>query len=162
MIKLETWLTLVLEFSLGVLIWFKELRYPLLLLGVALHLSLEYAMNIPMFQWIILATYVTFIDPADLARAWRWIRTRLAGRFGSPVTVVYDGESERVLRTVEVLRAVDVPGRLRFVDRRSDTSERGRTPQPRLVVSTPADAFEAIACLFRPSKRLLRAAPAAK
>ena len=34
MLKLEGWAALVLEFSLGVLIWVKELRYILLALGV--------------------------------------------------------------------------------------------------------------------------------
>ena len=53
-VKLETWFTLAIEFALGVLIWFKELRYPLLAAGVVLHLSLEYTMNVPLFQWIIL------------------------------------------------------------------------------------------------------------
>ena len=33
LIKLETWFTLAIEFALGVLIWFKELRYPLLAAG---------------------------------------------------------------------------------------------------------------------------------
>lgn len=89
-IKLETWLTLALEFALGVLIWFKELRYPLLAAGVALHLSLEYSMNIPLFQWIILATYVTFIEPKDLVRAWDWIVGHISARLGTPV-VAYEG-----------------------------------------------------------------------
>ena len=162
LIKLETWLTLAIEFALGVLIWFKELRYPLLAIGVVLHLSLEYSMNVPLFQWIILATYVTFIDAADLARVWSWIRRRLAARLGPPVTVVYDGESETVLRTVNVLRVLDAPGRLQFVDQRSEVPERGRKGQRRLVLAKPGDALEAFAWLFRPSKRALSAAPAAK
>jgi hypothetical protein len=73
-LKLGCWFTLALEFSLGVLIWIKEFRYPLLLLGVLFHLSIEYALNIPMFEWDILSGYVLFIDPADLARASRWLR----------------------------------------------------------------------------------------
>jgi hypothetical protein len=77
LVKIETWLTLAAEFSLGVLVWFRELRYPILLMGVVLHLSLEYSMNVPLFQWIILATYVNFIDPADLERAIAWTRDRL-------------------------------------------------------------------------------------
>jgi hypothetical protein len=159
-VKLDTWLTLALEFALGVLIWFKELRYPLLLMGVALHLSLEYAMNIPLFQWIILATYVTFIEPTDLARAWNWLRARMARRFGAPVTVVYDGASERALRTVNVLRGIDFLGRLRFVELAAETPERGRTPKDRLVVSSPAQGVEALARAF--SKRHLTVARAAK
>lgn len=73
-LKLGTWYTMALEFSLGILIWVKELRYPLLLLGLLLHLGLEYAFNIPMFQWSVLAAYVLFIDPADLERVLKFAR----------------------------------------------------------------------------------------
>jgi hypothetical protein len=73
-LKIATWLTLALEFSLGVLIWFKELRYSILALGVILHLCLEYALNIPLFQWEILSAYVLFIDPEDLKRVWNRLR----------------------------------------------------------------------------------------
>lgn len=97
-IKLETWATLAVEFALGVLIWFKELRYPLLLMGVALHLSLEYSMNIPLFQWIILATYVNFIEPGDLARAGNWIRGRIPIRAAAPVVVEYQRAAAKTVR----------------------------------------------------------------
>ena len=73
MLKLESWAVLALEFSLGVLIWVKKLRYTLLTLGLLLHLCLEYSLNIPMFQWDILSVYVLFIDPEHLVRAWGWI-----------------------------------------------------------------------------------------
>jgi hypothetical protein len=63
MLKLGTWLALALEFSLGVLIWIKELRYFILALGVLFHLWLEYSLNIPMFEWDVLAAYVLFIEP---------------------------------------------------------------------------------------------------
>lgn len=76
-LKLGSWLTLALEFALGVLIWIKEFRYPLLLLGLLFHLCLEYALNIPMFQWDVLSAYVLFVDPADLTRARKWIEARL-------------------------------------------------------------------------------------
>jgi hypothetical protein len=75
-VKLATWLTLALEFSLSVLVWFRETRYPVLLVGVLFHLSLEYALNVPLFEWDLLSAYVLFIDPADLTRAWIWIRSR--------------------------------------------------------------------------------------
>jgi hypothetical protein len=77
-LKLGSWFALALEFSLGVLIWFKEVRYPLLLLGLMFHLTLEYALNIPMFQWDVLSAYVLFIEPADLTRAGHWLRVRLS------------------------------------------------------------------------------------
>lgn len=68
-LKLGSWLTLALEFSLGTLVWIKEFRYPLLLAGMLFHLCLEYALNVPMFQWDVLSAYVLFIDPADILRA---------------------------------------------------------------------------------------------
>ena len=80
-LRVGSWLALATEFSLGVLIWFKKLRYPLLVIGVLFHLSLEYAINVPMFQWDVLSAYVLFIDPADLERFGKrignWIKQRV-------------------------------------------------------------------------------------
>src|SRR4029077_5249801 len=76
MLKLGTWFTLVLEFSLGLLIWVRELRYPLLALGVLFHLFLEYATNVPLFQWDVLSAYILFVDPAHIDRATNWLRAR--------------------------------------------------------------------------------------
>jgi hypothetical protein len=76
-LKLGTWAALAMEFSLGVLIWIKKLRYVILTLGLLFHLYLEYSLNVPMFQWDVLSAYVLFIDPADLERAWNWIRGRM-------------------------------------------------------------------------------------
>jgi hypothetical protein len=77
-VKLGSWLTLAIEFSLGVLVWFKELRYPVLLTGLVFHLFLEYRLEVPLFQWTVLSAYVLFIDPRDLTRAWTWIRKHTA------------------------------------------------------------------------------------
>lgn len=78
-LKLGDWSALALEFSLGTLIWVKELRYTLLTLGLALHLWLEYSLNIPLFQWDILSAYILFIDPADLGWMASVIRNRRQG-----------------------------------------------------------------------------------
>lgn len=77
LLKIETWFTLAIEFSLGVLIWFKELRYPLLAIGALFHIYLAYWLNIPLFQWEVLSAYVLFIRPKDLERAWNFTRNRL-------------------------------------------------------------------------------------
>ena len=75
-LKMGSWLTLAFELCMGVLIWFRPFRYPLLLLGLLFHLCLEYALNLPMFEWDILAAYVLFVEPADLERVWRAIHQR--------------------------------------------------------------------------------------
>jgi hypothetical protein len=82
-LKMGSWLTLALEFSLGTLIWWKRFRYYLLAAGLLFHLCLEYALNFPMFQWDILAAYVLFIDPRDLTRAWDAILRRVAPSFAA-------------------------------------------------------------------------------
>jgi hypothetical protein len=80
MLKVGGWSALALEFSLGVLIWVKDLRYILLALGLLFHLWLEYSLNIALFQWDVLSAYILFVDPADASRAWKWIKLHLAGR----------------------------------------------------------------------------------
>jgi Vitamin K-dependent gamma-carboxylase len=74
MLRAGSWFTLALEFSLGVLIWFRPLRYPLLLLGLLFHLFIEYAFNLPMFSWDVLTAYILFVEPSDLERWWHIIR----------------------------------------------------------------------------------------
>jgi len=83
-LRLETWLALGLEFCLGVLIWVRRLRYPILGMGVGLHLWLDYSLNIPLFQWDILSAYVLFIDPADIVRVWKRLSRMLARETQTP------------------------------------------------------------------------------
>jgi hypothetical protein len=85
MLKVGSWSAIALEFSLGVLIWVRKLRYPLLALGLLFHLSLEYSFNIPLFQWDVLSAYILFVDPADMSRAWKWVRLRTASCRVEPV-----------------------------------------------------------------------------
>lgn len=118
-LKLATWSALFIEFAAGVLVWVRKLRYWVLLAAVCLHLSIEYSMNIPVFQWIAMAGYVTFVDPADLTRAWAWVRRRFGGRLGECVDVIYDGNCARSARMADVLRAIDIFQRLHVMNRDS-------------------------------------------
>jgi hypothetical protein len=77
-LRFETWLALGLEFCLGTLVWVKRLRYPILAMGVLMHLWLDYSLNIPLFQWDILSAYILFVDPDDIARGWKWLSGMLA------------------------------------------------------------------------------------
>ena len=140
-LKLASWFALVLEFSLGVLIWVKELRYALLALGVMFHLFLEYSLNLPMFEWDILSAYILFVDAADLKRSWNWIHDHAAPHVGEPLQVIYDGASERHRRIVELLTALDIFCRLSFTELRTSRTrhdiplEEGRK---QIVVATPS------------------------
>ncbi|HWF11525.1 MAG TPA: HTTM domain-containing protein [Bryobacteraceae bacterium] len=88
-LKLGTWSVLALEFSLGILIWIRDLRYYVLACGLVFHLAIEYSMNIPLFEWDILAAYILFIDASDIARARKrvsaFVRERLLHAKRAPV-----------------------------------------------------------------------------
>lgn len=66
-LKLATWGTLILEFGLGVLIWFKEFRKPLIVLGILFHLGIEYSMSIPYFEFYMMSLLINFFTPEELS-----------------------------------------------------------------------------------------------
>ena len=66
--QLLTWSTLAIEFSLCFLIWFRPIRYYIILLGVLMHLTIDWSMIIPQFQWLMIVSYILFIEPKDLEK----------------------------------------------------------------------------------------------
>ena len=119
LIRIFTWSTLAVEFAIGALVWISSLRYIILIAATLLHLSIEYSMNLPLFELMMVSTYVTFIYPEDLSRGWNWIAQRLGPRIGPVTTVLYDGSSSSSLRTRNTLQALDIFRRLRFVEMNS-------------------------------------------
>lgn len=115
-IKVWSWATLVVELALGTLVWIKELRYWVLLSGVLLHLGIEYSMNIPLFAFIMISTYVTFVEPEHLQRFFAWCKARWNARSSTtqPIPVLYDAKCSFCARSVEILRHLDVFDRLAF------------------------------------------------
>ena len=128
-IKLWSWATLLVELALGTLIWIKEFRYWVLLAGVLLHLGIEYSMNIQLFAFIMIGAYVTFVDPKHLESAFAWLRAKWnsATRFKNPIPVLYDGNCSFCIRTLEVVRRLNVFRRLEFVNMH-DPQTRERFP----------------------------------
>jgi len=120
-IKAMTWGTLVIEGALGFLLWVKELRYWILLGGVFLHLGIIWTMNIPLFGWVLMIAYVTWIDPVDLERFFAWARERVNRwtNFTAPMPVFYDGRCGFCGRSVAVIRRFDALRRLRFINMHS-------------------------------------------
>jgi hypothetical protein len=87
-IKIMTWSTLAVELSLGTLVWIRELRYWILAAGIGLHLGIEMLMNIPMFEYIMIFTMLSMIDPEDLKQAVRWLKQRT--RKTTPEAATYE------------------------------------------------------------------------
>jgi hypothetical protein len=143
-LKLGTWFAMVLEFSLGTLIWVRRLRYKVLAAGLLFHLSLEYSLNIPMFQWDVLSAYLLFIDARDLQRTWNWICVRVSPWLGEPVTVSYDGHSERTRRLVNLLSVLDIFRRVVFKASGktwSRTAAEGDKHKHELVIATSSGPY---------------------
>ncbi len=114
--QLLSWGTLVTEFSLFSLIWIKEFRYWILLLGLALHLGIEYTMSLPFFEWLFMITYVIWIDPADLTKAWDWVKVKVEQFDGAPYAVAFDGDCIFCVRSAGLLHRLDIFGRFALVD----------------------------------------------
>jgi hypothetical protein len=85
-----TWGTLFIEGAMWSLVWFKETRYIALAGALFLHLGIEYTMNLPTFETLMIASLVLFIPAQDLksfaikVRSW-W--TEATGRIPEPSPV---------------------------------------------------------------------------
>ena len=66
MLKLLTWGTLLIEFSLGAFIWIKEYRKIVIFVGIIFHLGIEYTMSIPFFELFMICLLINFFTPEEL------------------------------------------------------------------------------------------------
>jgi hypothetical protein len=97
-IKLMTWGTLLLEFSLGILIWFKEFRKPLIFIGVIFHLGIELIMSIPFFEWIMMALLMNFFSPEEYRQFFNKVRFLIIKLIQN--TVVSDEFKKRIISII--------------------------------------------------------------
>lgn len=74
LLKALNWYTLLIEFCGWNLIWFKETRYYVLFGLLALHLGIDYVINLPVFEWAFIATLITFVEPQDLRSCFASVR----------------------------------------------------------------------------------------
>lgn len=65
LLMFATWSTLFIEFALGSLVWFKRLRTPIVILGIALHLGIEITMTIPFFEWVMMVLLMNYFNPEE-------------------------------------------------------------------------------------------------
>ena len=110
-----TWGTLFVEFILWNFIWWRKTRYWVILLGISLHLGIEYTMNLPMFEWVFMFTYLLFVYPEDLTRVWDMVKARMVQKYGQAHKVIYSDRSPVSVKIVSVIASLDVFGRFRGV-----------------------------------------------
>jgi hypothetical protein len=80
LVELLTYGTLALELSLGILVWNRALRPWVLLLGVTLHLSIDFSIMVGFFSYAMLCAYLAFVTPEAASRLLLGVRDRLQHR----------------------------------------------------------------------------------
>lgn len=65
-VYVTTYGTLLVEFSLATLVFFRPLRKYVLFAGVGMHLYIEYSMNIPLFSFLMISAYLCFYEGDEI------------------------------------------------------------------------------------------------
>jgi len=73
LLRIATWGTLCEETALAIGLWIHELRFPLLVTGVVLHLIFDLILNLQLFSWIMIISLLLFLSPAEAESALRWL-----------------------------------------------------------------------------------------
>jgi hypothetical protein len=71
-VAVMTWSVVIAEFTIPILIWFKETRLPCLIVVLAFHLANEWTMNLFLFHYLMLCGWISFVTPEDFA----WLMRR--------------------------------------------------------------------------------------
>lgn len=112
-INLVTWGTVAVEMALGTVVWVPRLRLYVLAGGVLLHFGIEYAMNIPLFSAIMVASYINFLYASDIQHFLHWAKRPLGL---TPLRLVYDGQCDFCKSSLLAVRFFDVFRQITFVD----------------------------------------------
>jgi hypothetical protein len=64
-LMLATWGAIITELALGILVWFKEFRKPVIMAGIIFHVSIEYMMSIPFFEIVMITLLLNFYTPEE-------------------------------------------------------------------------------------------------
>jgi hypothetical protein len=105
--RIATWFALATEVAMATLVWVRPWRRYVLCAGIALHLGLEYSMNIPLFQWVVLASYCLFLDNLS------WNRLRPAAKTAGLESAELLNRARSICRARAKRAAIDRRGLLR-------------------------------------------------
>jgi predicted DCC family thiol-disulfide oxidoreductase YuxK len=119
-VNIVTYGTLAIELALAFLVWVPRLRLYVLAAGTLMHVGIEYSMNIPLFSFLMIATYIPFLTEADLQHFLAWVREPLAlpsvpGESGV-LRLVYDGACGFCRSALLVVRFLDVFRLVTYLD----------------------------------------------
>jgi hypothetical protein len=83
LMSLFTWGSLVVEgFILPFLLWFRQTRLMAIAVGVSFHLMIHFMMMFQVFELIMMAAFILFLQEEDFTRLkllWHWLQRRYRG-----------------------------------------------------------------------------------
>lgn len=80
MLAVTTYGTLLIELALASLVFYRPLRVYAVIGGIALHLGIEYSMNIPLFAFLCITGYITYFEGDQTERFIERIKRKWAPR----------------------------------------------------------------------------------
>ncbi|MFO0898757.1 MAG: HTTM domain-containing protein [Pirellulales bacterium] len=66
LLRAAAWGIVLAELVIPFAIWIPRLRLPCLIVACSLHLAIDYAMNMFLFQWIMMFGWLTFLEPKEV------------------------------------------------------------------------------------------------
>ena len=70
MVHISTWGTLLVELAMATLVFSRQLRKYVMIPALLMHAYIEYSMNIPLFQWTIVAAFVCHFGGDEISAWW--------------------------------------------------------------------------------------------
>jgi len=122
--KLLNWATLLIEGAMFTLVWLKGLRYYVLLAAIGLHVGIDYAINLPVFEFAFMAAFITFVEPTDLRKAADYVKSQINTGFGGATRFTYLNNNRSQTSLASVIEGLDILGRLTIEADESATTER--------------------------------------
>ena len=91
-VVLSTYFTVLWELGFAFLVWFRNTKLAVLLLGILLHLSIWVFMRIDNFSWIMIGSYSFFITNKEYHAYYKWVIEKLQ------ITAFYDDYCPNCIR----------------------------------------------------------------
>jgi hypothetical protein len=106
---------LVTEFSMATFVWSPRLRPYALLMGIGLHLGIEYAMTVPLFSYSMICCYLNFVPQAWIDSFVGWLPKRIGRPIEVPAGLRLPGSLPDMLTALDALHLVRPTGDARPV-----------------------------------------------
>ncbi len=115
--KFLGYLALIFEAVFIFVFWVKQLRLPLFIIGVGMHLGIFLVFPIPFFAFGVIAIYLLLIP----VKFWECLFSKLKSKKPS-LTLFYDKECPLCIRTTIILKYFDVFNKLDFKSVQNDAA----------------------------------------